>query len=340
MAFKNFNQLQSVLQCPQCASEVKWSGGGVMCTQCPQEIRQLEQCIVFVSEDLPPDFDRPEYASTNPYTWDSLQLIKKFPNGIILDLGAGMPDRDFPNVIQHEIRKYPGTDIVIMEGKLPFKDNSIDGIISEAVLEHVQDPYLYIDEILRVLKPSGSCVIHSAFLQPLHGAPYHFFNTTHHALELLMQDFEIEKLAVGPHQHPWITLRWILQSYINGMSSDEDRERFRNQSVRELETTLLRMHDKRTEVKQNPDIYERAHNLVTFNKDYAKELGPLMALSPEAERELAAGFEVVAHKPPTPMRRMLRIPRKKVIETSDRIEDFARRVFRKLKRIYHKLRVS
>ena len=296
MAFRNFEKLRSILQCPQCDSTLKWTCSGVVCSSCKQEIRLLDSCIVFISEDLPPSFDQPDYASTNPYTWDSLQLIEQYKDGIVLDLGAGKPDHDFPNVIQLEIRKYTGTDIVITEGKLPLKDNSVDGIISESVLEHVQNPFLYVSEIYRVLKPNGPCVINAAFLQPLHGAPHHFFNTTHHALELLFSGFKLDTLQVGPHQHPWITLRWFLQSYINGMLSEEDRNEFRNQTVGELEQRLLTMHDKRTEIKKNPNIYRKAYNVAHFNQDHADELGALLRITPETEIELAAGFELIGKK--------------------------------------------
>jgi ubiquinone/menaquinone biosynthesis C-methylase UbiE len=41
-------------------------------------------------------------------------------------------------------------------GRLPLQDNSFDAAVSTSVLEHTSDPVLYLEEILRVLRPGGS----------------------------------------------------------------------------------------------------------------------------------------------------------------------------------------
>lgn len=297
MAFKDLAKLKSILQCPQCESPLIESGSGIQCSHCNQRILVKENnCIVFVSDELPPNYDQPDPTVNNPYVLDSLNLIERCKDGIVLDFGAGNPQHSFPNVVQLDIWTHPRIDIVTCGERLGFKDNSVDGVISLSVLEHVKDPFLYVSEIHRILKPQGTCVLHSAFLQPLHGAPYHFFNTTKHALEVLFSGFKIEKLNVGAHQHPWLTLRWFLSSYINGMPDENDRQRFRQQTVGELEDMLLQMENKRSVVKENQDLLARAKNLSTFNTDYAKDLDFLIKISPETETELAAGFELVASK--------------------------------------------
>ena len=297
MAFRDFERLRGILRCPRSGRPLVWEGSSARTPSGDPEIRLLDRCVAFCTPDLPPRFDQPEYASTNPYTWDSLRFIRQFESGIVLDLGAGMPDVDFPNVVQLEIRRYPGTDVVIGEGRLPFADDSFDAVISESVLEHVKDPFLHAAEIKRVLKPGGRLVLHAAFMQPLHGAPYHFFNTTHHALELLFSGLEVQKLEVGPHQHPWITLRWLLQSYMNGLQDDQARQEIRRMTVGELEALLLSMHGKRDEVKRIKDPFERSDRLFSFNRDHASQLGALLKLRPETVIELGAGFELVAGKP-------------------------------------------
>jgi len=48
-------------------------------------------------------------------------------------------------------------DSVLYDGtKLPLEDNSFDGAISVSVLEHADDPGMYLSEIIRVLKPGGT----------------------------------------------------------------------------------------------------------------------------------------------------------------------------------------
>ena len=70
----------------------------------------------------------------------------------ILDLGSGL-DRRTPNTINLEIEATPNVDVVGDGHSLPFKDAVFDAVISEAVLEHVQDPNRVASEIHRVLKP-------------------------------------------------------------------------------------------------------------------------------------------------------------------------------------------
>jgi len=64
-------------------------------------------------------------------------------------------------------------------------------------------------EILRVLKPGGRVLVRTAFLQPLHEAPWHFFNCTRHGLEAWFEDFEAEALRVSDNFHPGHSLCWI-----------------------------------------------------------------------------------------------------------------------------------
>ena len=65
------------------------------------------------------------------------RLIRQLgPDANILDLGAGNR-RHASNVINLEIEATPEVDIIADGHLLPFKDNTFDAVISEAVLEHV-----------------------------------------------------------------------------------------------------------------------------------------------------------------------------------------------------------
>lgn len=43
--------------------------------------------------------------------------------------------------------------------RLPFPDNEFDYVVSVSVLEHTDDPKLYLSELLRVTKPGGKCYL-------------------------------------------------------------------------------------------------------------------------------------------------------------------------------------
>ena len=61
----------------------------------------------------------------------------------------------FINIITSDVSFGLNTNVICDAHDLPFRDNSFDAIICQAVLEHVADPYRCVDEIYRVLKPKN-----------------------------------------------------------------------------------------------------------------------------------------------------------------------------------------
>jgi len=85
----------------------------------------------------------------------------------IVHIGGG-PNRNHPQEINLNIVEMENVDIVARAEELPFDDESIDVIISNAVLEHVEDINAAISEIKRVLKPGGLVYIEVPFVQYYH----------------------------------------------------------------------------------------------------------------------------------------------------------------------------
>ena len=56
---------------------------------------------------------------------------------------------------------FTNVDIVADAATLPFKDNSVDMLISESTIEHTPNPEQVIREICRVVKPGGLLHQHS-----------------------------------------------------------------------------------------------------------------------------------------------------------------------------------
>ena len=92
-----------------------------------------------------------------------------------------------------DIRKW---DWVIGDAQyLPFRDNSLDGIIASHVIEHLNDPLQFIEECFRVLKKEGYFEIRcpnflsvNAKKDPAHK---HVFNPLGLALLLKMNGFRV-----------------------------------------------------------------------------------------------------------------------------------------------------
>ena len=61
----------------------------------------------------------------------------------------------------------------------------------------------------RVLIPGGRGAIQTAFLQPLHESPRHYFNVTEFGLRQWFRMFATERVSVGPNQTIAIALGWF-----------------------------------------------------------------------------------------------------------------------------------
>lgn len=58
------------------------------------------------------------------------------------------------------VRHLPRTDVLLYDGDhLPLPDAVFDVVNSIQVIEHVKDPQLYMDELLRVMKPVAVCLL-------------------------------------------------------------------------------------------------------------------------------------------------------------------------------------
>lgn len=116
-----------------------------------------------------------------PVWWGGLsikQFMKKFPKeGVTLDLGSG-PSRVAEDVINVDLFGYPSVDIISSVTNLPFKDSSINRIISDNVLEHVSEPEQAIKEMYRVMAPGAVAYICLPFSAPFHASPYDYTRWT------------------------------------------------------------------------------------------------------------------------------------------------------------------
>lgn len=140
------------------------------------------------------------------------RLIRQLgPEAKILDLGAGNR-RHAPNVINLEIEPNPEVDIIADGHLLPFKDDTFDAVISEAVLEHVHSPNRVISEIYRILKPGGYICVAVPFLQGYHASPHDYQRWTVPGIIQLCSAFsEIES---GACAGPTAALHWVFREYI------------------------------------------------------------------------------------------------------------------------------
>lgn len=127
--------------------------------------------------------------------------IRKHSKKILVNIGAGNT-RIYPHVLNLDIFNYANVDIVTDAKDMCLKDNSVDGIISIANLEHIDDPEKTIKEIHRVLKQGGECFLSTPFIYGFHASPNDFTRWTHEGLKgvLARNGFDIVHvgMATGP----------------------------------------------------------------------------------------------------------------------------------------------
>jgi SAM-dependent methyltransferase len=95
---------------------------------------------------------------------------------------------------------------------IPFLDNTFDGVVIQAVLEHVVDPYRCVEEIYRVLKDESLVYSETPFMQQVHMGCYDFTRFTHLGHRRLFRRFE--EIESGAVCGPGMALAWSYQYFL------------------------------------------------------------------------------------------------------------------------------
>jgi len=216
--------------CPECRGELHDDNGGIRCTVCGSHYRKIRGASVFMDDDTQYVDQIGNTGATNPYSPKSLELIRRNSDAVILDFGAGNPKKEelFHNVVRMDFLHYSSTHIVSNKKNLPFRDGSVDHIISESVFEHVQDPWHCASELHRVLKKGGRVLIDTAFMQPVHSDPYHFYNMTLQGLKETFKMFTEIRSGVEPYQTSGTTLNILTRQFIDLLNDDSARKELRD----------------------------------------------------------------------------------------------------------------
>jgi SAM-dependent methyltransferase len=119
------------------------------------------------------------------------------------EAGAGLKELlDEPSytIVESDIYFGPRCNLIADGHNLPFKSDTFDLVICQAVLEHVVRPHACIDEIHRVLNPRGVFFADIPFMQPVHMGAYDFTRFSLGGLRLACRAFEEEGagFSIGP----------------------------------------------------------------------------------------------------------------------------------------------
>ena len=128
--------------------------------------------------------------------------------GRVLDYGcADLPyGRFFPPDTDFVGADLPGNPMAALElnpdGTVPAEDEAFDAVLSTQVLEHVEDPALYLSECFRVLRPGGRLLLSTHGVFMYHPDPDDYWRWTCAGLQRAVRGpgFEIERFEgiIGP----------------------------------------------------------------------------------------------------------------------------------------------
>lgn len=99
--------------------------------------------------------------------------------------------------------------------QIPLETASIDGVLIQAVLEHVLEPARVVAEIHRVLRPGGLVYAETPFMQQVHEGPYDFTRFTEGGHRYLFRDFD--EIATGASAGPAVQFLWSVDYLVSGI---------------------------------------------------------------------------------------------------------------------------
>lgn len=170
-----------------------------------------------------------------PFFDSSIKALAGLKGKIVFDLGT-------PSLYRKELKSYKnefvgvrffsmgykisrgiGSDKPHVDGdicQLPFKADSLDGIVCKEVLEHVYNPFMAVNEMFRVLKKKGKIFCSLPFIYPYHGSgnDKDFWRFSKDAIEYLFSKFEEVKII--PSGSIVFILQGFLPSFVNRILFD------------------------------------------------------------------------------------------------------------------------
>jgi ubiquinone/menaquinone biosynthesis C-methylase UbiE len=173
-----------------------------------------------------PSLSRNEVAPFN-YSRFGEVLLEQKSNPTVLVVGGGTVGQGLEKLmadsriefVETDVNFGPRVQLICDAHDLPFADETFDGVIIQAVLEHVADPARCANEVHRVLKTGGVVYAETPFMQQVHGGPYDFTRFTHLGHRRLFRGFH--EVASGPVGGPGMALAWSYRYFLKSWTTNQ-----------------------------------------------------------------------------------------------------------------------
>lgn len=223
------------VRCAQCRGNLHLVNDDYECVYCGKHYQVKDGAIIFINSANRDNSEQPKsddlifrlksFIKTSPVLFHILnhtlgtfvgksakRCIAHLPKGsLIVNIGSGAQIiRD--DVINLDYVPHRGVRIVADAHNMPFKDNSVDAVISESVLEHVKYPEAMVKEMHRILKPGGLLYVTAPFVCGFHSSPDDYYRWTSSGLRELLKDFPEQEFGIvtGPtNACTYILREWL-----------------------------------------------------------------------------------------------------------------------------------
>lgn len=154
-------------------------------------------------------------------------LLNETPHPVVLVIGGSVIGHGMGEFLAHPAIRFVETDIsfgprtqmICDSHDIPFRDGAFDGVVAQAVLEHVADPYRCVGEIHRVLKRRGIVYAETPFMQQVHGGRYDFTRFTYLGHRRLFRRFT--EIGSGVAGGPGMALAWSLRYFALSLTTSK-----------------------------------------------------------------------------------------------------------------------
>ena len=119
----------------------------------------------------------------------------------LVEIGSSEPTSSPIRMVTHligdrckpEVGNWPEVDIQNM----PYDPGSIDILVADQVLEHVQRPWVAAEQIWRAVKIGGLVIIATPYLHPIHPAPLDCWRISPDGYDVLFESYLWETVGRG-----------------------------------------------------------------------------------------------------------------------------------------------
>ena len=120
------------------------------------------------------------------------------------------------DLIAFDVYSSPFVQFLADGHAIPLADASVDGVIVQAVLEHVTHPWMVAEEIRRVLRSGGVVYADTPFMQQVHEGAYDFTRFTDSGHRYLFRQFEL--IESGAVAGAGTALLWSIEYFVRALT--------------------------------------------------------------------------------------------------------------------------